>query len=427
LTHSRQNYGSGLFGNAYRYSNPSCADRRRGVVCDATTTISGTASCWWAADLAVRASSDREVIQLAKEIVGHVPAGVRIMKCSDKSLTFVVAGSLLLATAPGGCAAEPAAYAPPPPALAAPGTAATGQAAQPTAAQLDQLVAPIALYPDPLVAQILAAATDPTEVVEADRWLQQNSHLQGTALAQAVDKQVWDPSVKALVQFPAVLHNMSQNLAWTSALGDANASNARAVLNAVQAMRRRAQQAGNLKSTPQQTVTTQGQTVVIQPANPEVVYVPQYDPWIVYGAPVGIYPYWDPYPGLFLAGAGLAFGVGIGIGLFAHFGWGWGHWGANWHGGRVMFNHRGFVGRGGAFGHDFHHGFANFAHAGGFHGAAPHAAAGFHGGAFHGLGRAGDTRAFAARGRSSFGGGFHGGGFHAGGFHGGGFHGGGRR
>ena len=107
---------------------------------------------------------------------------------------------------------------------------------------------------------------------------------------------------------------MDQNLAWTSALGDANASQPQAVLNAIQAMRRRAQQAGNLKSTSQQTVTTEGQTVVIQPANPEVVYVPEYDPWIVYGAPVGVYPYWDPYPGLYLDGPGFAFGLGIGIG-----------------------------------------------------------------------------------------------------------------
>jgi hypothetical protein len=347
------------------------------------------------------------------QTIGQVPAGAMIMQCSDKCWAFIVTGSLLLATAPGGCAAEPAQYAPPPPALAAPGT---GQAAQPSPEQLDQLVAPIALYPDALIAQILAAAADPTEVVEAHRWLQQNSKLKGTALAQAVDKQAWDPSVKALVQFPAVLQNMDQNLAWTSALGDANASQPQAVLNAIQAMRRRAQRAGNLKSTSQQTVTTQGQTVVIQPANPEVVYVPEYDPWIVYGPPVGIYPYWDPYPGLYLDGPGYAFGLGIGIGLFAGFGWGWGHWGADWHGGRLMYNHRGFIGHGGAFGHDFNHGYANFAHGGGFHGVAPHAGAGFHAGA---------TRAFAPRGRTSFGGGFHGGGFHGGGFHAGGFHAGG--
>jgi Protein of unknown function (DUF3300) len=360
-----------------------------------------------------------------------------IMRNSEKYWAFLVSGSLLLATAPGGCAAEPAQYAPPPPALAAPGTvAATGQAAQPSPEQLDQLVAPIALYPDALIAQILAAATDPTEIVEADRWLQQNSGLKGPALAQAVDKQAWDPSVKALFQFPVVLRNMDQNLAWTSALGDANATQPQAVLNAIQTMRRRAQQAGNLQSTSQQTVTTQGQTVVIQPANPEVIYVPEYDPWIVYGPPVGMYPYWDPYPGLYLDGPGFGFGLGIGIGLFAGFGWGWGHWGADWHGGRVMYDHRGFIGHGGAFGHDFNHGYGNFAHGGGFHGGGFHGggfhgggfhAGGFHGGAFHGFGRAGATRAFSARGRTSFGGGFHAGGFHGGGFHagGGGFHGGG--
>jgi hypothetical protein len=341
------------------------------------------------------------------------------MNWSKQSLTFLVSGSLLLGSASGGWAAA----APPSAQLtgsAAPATAnSTTPATQPSPEQLYQLVAPIALYPDALIAQILAAAANPTEIVEADRWLQQHSSLKGTALAQAVDKQSWDPSVKALMQFPSVLQNMDKNLAWTSALGDANASQPQAVLNAVQVMRQRAQQAGNLKSTSQQTVTTEGQAVVIQPANPEVVYVPEYNPWIVYGAPVAVYPYWTPYPGLYLGGAGFAFGLGIGIGIFAGFGWGWGHWGADWHGGRVLFNHRGYIGHGGAFGHGFYHGHAGFARAGGFHGTAPRARAGFHSGAFHGFNHAGAARSFAARGRTSFGGGVHAGGFH-GGFHGGG-------
>src|SRR5207244_1426908 len=140
--------------------------------------------------------------------------------------------------------------------------------------ELQQLVAPIALYPDELVAEILAASTYPTQIVEAERWVQQNSSLKGAQLASEVDKQSWDPSVKALTQFPSVLANMDKNLSWTSALGDAYFNNQQDVLNAVQVMRERAQAAGTLKTTAQQNVTTQGQTIIIEPANPQVVYVP---------------------------------------------------------------------------------------------------------------------------------------------------------
>jgi hypothetical protein len=352
-----------------------------------------------------------------------------IVKLTEQSLTFLITGSLLLALAPGSLAQSGA----PPPASATPSTATAQQSPE----DLDQLVAPIALYPDALIAQILAAAADPTEIVEAGRWLRGHSTLQGTALAQAVNTQPWDPSVKALVQFPSVLQNMDKNLAWTSALGDADDSQPQAVLNAIQSMRRRAEQAGNLKSTPQQTVTTQGQAIVIQPANPEVVYIPQYDPWIVYGAPVGMYPYWDPYPGLYLGGLGLAFGLGIGIGMFASFGWGWGHWGADWRRGRLDYDHRPYIPRRSVFHPGFDYGHPGLAHPGGFHGPAPrpavhavaprpavHAVAprpavhapaprpqpSFHRSAFHGFGPAGVTRAYAARGRASFHGGFHGGG-----------------
>jgi hypothetical protein len=209
------------------------------------------------------------------------------------------------------------------------------------------------------------------------------------------------------MQFPSVLQNMDKNLAWTSALGDANEGQPQAILNAVQVMRRRAEQAGTLKSSSQQTVTTDGQIVVIQPANPEVVYVPEYDPWVVYGTPVGVYPNWNLYPGLYLDGPGYTFGLGIGIGIFAGFGWGWGHWGADWHGGRRLYNHRAYVAHRAIFRHDFSHGNGGFAHVGGFHGVAPRARAGFHSGAFHGFDRADAVRAYAARGRTSFGGGFH--------------------
>src|SRR5215831_12381052 len=124
--------------------------------------------------------------------------------------------------------------------------------------ELQQLVAPIALYPDGLVAQVLAASTYPTQIVEADRWMQTNKNLQGQDLAQAVDQQIWDPSIKALAEFPQVLDNMNKNLSWTSALGDAYVNHPKDVMSAIQVLRKEAQNAGNLKSTPQQTVSTEG-------------------------------------------------------------------------------------------------------------------------------------------------------------------------
>jgi Protein of unknown function (DUF3300) len=173
--------------------------------------------------------------------------------------------------------------------------AAQGQAPNPpdarpaytpqTTDQLDQLVAPIALYPDSLVAQILAASTFPDQIVEADRWVQANPDLKGDALAQAVDKQPWDPSVKALCAFPTVLGNMDKNISWTSSLGDAYYNQQQDVMDAIQRMRRKAQAAGNLKDTPQQTVQDQGNDVVIQPTQPDVVYVPAYGRlWIPHSA-----------------------------------------------------------------------------------------------------------------------------------------------
>src|SRR5208283_1551161 len=192
---------------------------------------------------------------------------------------------------------------------------------QSTPEQLQQLVAPIALYPDSLVAQILAASTFPEQIVEADRWVQDHQDLKGDALGQAVDQQPWDPSVKALAAFPSVLGNMDKNLAWTSSLGDAYYNQQQDVMDAVQVMRQRAQGAGNLKTTPQQTVTEQGATIAIQPANPEVVYVPAYDPWLAYGDPIMGWPGWYPYPGIWFGGPYLSFGMGYGIGYFGGFGW----------------------------------------------------------------------------------------------------------
>jgi hypothetical protein len=308
--------------------------------------------------------------------------------------------------------------------------------------ELQQLVAPIALYPDALVSQILAGATYPTEIVQADRWMQEHGSLQGKDLASEVDKQSWDPSVKALAQFPSVLANMDKNLSWTSALGEAYVNQPQDVMDAVQVMRRRAEQSGNLKSDQHVQVQTQGQTVVIEPANPEVVYVPTYDPWIVYGAPVVAWPGWYWYPGLYAIGPGIGFGVGFGIGFFGGFGWGWHHWGMDWGHRTVVFNHNTFISHsrtfyGGRAGfHDFGaargyeglhgQGFhsaggvrgGEFHNEGGFHGspaahgfAASHAQTGMHSGAFGGFDHGGVARSYSFRGHSSFGGGgFHGGG-----------------
>ena len=299
--------------------------------------------------------------------------------------------------------------------------------AQQTPDQLQRLVAPVALYPDSLVAQVLAASTFPEQIVEADRWVQAHPDLKGDALGKEVDTQPWDPSVKALAAFPSVLGNMDKNLSWTSSLGDAYYNQQQDVMDAVQVMRRRAQQAGNLKSTPQQTVADQDSNVVIEPAQPDVVYVPAYDPWLVYGAPIGPWPGWYPYPGIWFGGPYLSFGVGFGIGWFGGFGWGWGHWGFDWHNhyalynrgryfsrSRTFYNRSAFYregNRGGARG-GFRPGGAFNGNRGAARGFGSRGQGGVRSGAFSGQGRGGQARGFSSRGRSSFGGG---GGFHGGG------------
>jgi uncharacterized membrane protein YgcG len=209
---------------------------------------------------------------------------------------------------------------------------------QQTPEQLQQLVAPIALYPDSLVAQILAAATFPEHVVEADQWVHAHPDLKGDALAQAVDRQPWDPSVKALTAFPSILGNMDKNLSWTSSLGDTYYNQEQDVMDALQVMRRRARQAGHLNSTPQQTVT-EGSDIEIEPVSPENVYVPAYDPWIMYGGPLAAWPGWYPYPGIWYDGPVIFFGDGFGIGYYGGYGWGWHHWGSDWHHRAVIHDH----------------------------------------------------------------------------------------
>jgi hypothetical protein len=233
--------------------------------------------------------------------------------------------------------------------------------------QLQNLVAPIALYPDTLLSQILVAATYPIEVVEAQQWLQQNRNLKGQPLMDAARQQNWDPSVQALVPFPDVLTRLNQDIRWTTDLGNAFLAQQPDVMKAVQELRAKAQANGKLQTTPQENVTTQtenGQTAIdIAPPEPGVVYVPVYNPEWVWGPPV--FGYYPPlfYPGIgvgfsFLPGIDLGFYFGGGWGLWGGFGWGWG---PDWFGGRILLNgnffHRyGFAdyhrGMGGVWAHD---------------------------------------------------------------------------
>jgi Protein of unknown function (DUF3300) len=204
--------------------------------------------------------------------------------------------------------------------------------------QIAQLVAPIALYPDDLLAQILMASTYPLEVVEADRWIKQNPGLKGESLDKALIDKNWDVSVKSLCQYPDVLSSMSQNLDMTAQLGDAFLSQQKDVMDTIQELRAQAQAQGNLKTTAQQTVTVDPvdpQVIVIQPANTQVVYVPVYNPTVVYGAwPYPAYqPYSWYYPGAAIAGAAIGFGIGYAVGAS----WGWSN--CNWHGGNVNVNY----------------------------------------------------------------------------------------
>ena len=249
---------------------------------------------------------------------------------------FSIALSLLLVT--GSLPLEAGGQQqPPPPPAGQPGY--SGQGAPLSANELQQLVAPIALYPDALVAQVLGAATFPDQVAYANDWVQQNKNLTGQALMQAVDQQPWDPSVKALTQFPSVLDNMTKNLSWTSALGEAYHTQSADVMTAVQTLRAQAYAAGNLKTGSQITVVQQSpQTIVIQPANPQVVYVPEYNPAVVYGTPYTTPGY---STGAVVATGLLAFGAGIAVGAAISgggcCGWGYSSWNCNWHGGAVVY------------------------------------------------------------------------------------------
>src|SRR5579872_3650439 len=269
---------------------------------------------------------------------------------------------LLMLLFPGGAilfAQDIGQNGPPPPAQVAPPP--QSQLLSPD--QLDNLVAPVALYPDNLLSQTLVASTYPLEIVEAAQWLQQNRNLQGQALVDAARQQNWDPSIQALVVFPDVLNRMASNIRWTTDLGNAFLAQQADVMNAVQRMRAQAQAGGRLSSNPQETVTTQsqdGRTVIeIAPTNPEVVYVPAYDPAYIWGPPA-----WGYYPPLYYPAYGWGFGSGIYIGAyFGGLGWGGWGWGPNWFGCTVFtrpyfFNHYGFRGfYGGGYGGGYRGGF----------------------------------------------------------------------
>src|SRR5437867_2098752 len=209
--------------------------------------------------------------------------------------------------------------------------------------ELDSLVAPIALYSDPLLAQTLAASTYPLEIIQLQQWMERNKNLTGKALADAVAKQPWDPSVQGLVEFPDVVQRTAGNVQWTTDLGNAFLAQQSDVMDAVQRMRGKAQGTGNLKTSAQQVVETQTvpsgkQVIKIEQANPDVVYVPSYDPTVVYGPPPPQYPYYPyTYPG-YVPGTALMWGAGIALGAAAWGAWG-GHWGdCDWNGGNVKIN-----------------------------------------------------------------------------------------
>jgi Protein of unknown function (DUF3300) len=271
----------------------------------------------------------------------------RLSKALKKALVCVLSAALVFITMPEDCAWPQTAQ---PEIPSNTGTSSgqsssyTGQGAPLTTEELNSLVSPIALYPDALVAQILSAATFPDQIAVANYWVQQNKSLTGNALMQAVDKQSWDPSVKALTQFPTVLNNLAQNLSWTSQLGEAYHNQASEVMTAVQTLRKQAQTAGNLKTTTQQSVKTETQNgtqvIVIQPSNPQVVYIPSYNPTVVYGTPYTAPGY---STGDLVATGLLSFGAGIAVGALMSggggcCGWGWSSWNCNWYGGGVYYH-----------------------------------------------------------------------------------------
>ena len=357
-----------------------------------------------------------------------------------RSRKLVLALSLVAgAVAYSATAQGPAGEQPSPPSPGSPPPAANQQYEMETPEQLERVVAPIALYPDSLLASILAASSFPTQITEANNWLAPRHNLSPQELAADADKQTWDASVKTLLEFPPVLQNLASNLAWTSELGDAYYNQQADVMNAIQAMRRKAKKAGTLKSNDQIHVTDKHGYISIDPTSPDrdTVFVPAYDPWAVYGYPIDPWPDWYETPGLWWDGPGLYFGLGFGVGPFLGYGWGWNRWGFDWYNRGLYFGGRPYWGYGPAFfdRNHYYRGYPGFAHpyghdprfGRGFE--APRYSPGLRSGPFSGIDHGGNVRGYSARGQGSFGGyhggGFPGGGYHGGGFGGGGFHGGG--
>src|SRR5262252_2428405 len=256
---------------------------------------------------------------------------------SGRPLVAIVCAMLLL---PGNAIAL----------ASATGNAVPQNAVKIPADQLDALVAPIALYPDNLLSQTLVAATYPLEIIQLQQWLDKNQQLAGNQqqLSDAVKKQPWDPSIQAMAALPDVVKRLADNIQWTTDLGNAFLAQQSGVMDAIQRMRRTAQNKGTLQSTPQTTVRDETvndkSVVVIEQANPEVVYVPSYNPEVVYGAPVYPYPA-IAYPpaGYYAAGAAISWGVGLAMGA-AWGGGGWG-WNCGWGGGNININNNNFYNR----------------------------------------------------------------------------------
>jgi hypothetical protein len=298
------------------------------------------------------------------------------------------------------------------------------------ATQLDQLVAPIALDPDSLVAQVLTAATYPDQVGEADNWLNQNMNLPPDQRAAGANNMSWDPAVKGLIEFPSTLDNLAKNAAWTSQLGNAYYNQPGDVMNAVQAMRLQAQQSNTLVTTVQQRIVVEAGLIEIVPVNPAVVFVPYYNPWAIWGTLFVAYPGFvvlPPPPGIIVA-TGIAFDPAVALGVYAGFNWGFAAWAPAWDGGTVLFNHTTYISNSvtvfnhGYFGyHDrgvfehggrgVPHGFRACAHAGAARSAAGRSFAGRAGAGHSGFGKPSAGRSFgnhaaaahANAGHSSFG------------------------
>lgn len=283
------------------------------------------------------------------------------MRCSInqqryRALSIALAAALLISTSPlaGLARGEESASTSKPESQSTAATTPGPAPGEATPEELEELVSPIALYPDLLVARILVASTFPTQIVEAQRWLGQNPNLKGDQFAEAVNAQPWDPSVRSLAQFRDVLKTMNDSLSWTSALGEAYYNQPDDVMDAIQRLRNRAVKAGTLKDTPQQKIetkaaapepaegggapeggATQQQTVVIEPAQQNTVYVPQYDPTTAYGAPVAApvgYAAPAGYTGTEMLTTGLL-SFGAGMGLMALINEGDDDWGCGWDGG----------------------------------------------------------------------------------------------